>query len=156
MSGEVISSCEKHFVEWIGLLAERRNPFGHVTEENIQKMYARAFLLYQEKRYQEASPYFRLLVMISPSEAKYWKSFGACLQMLQSYEEALNCYISAHMLNQKKRDPYLYIYAADCYFALQQREEGLKALEAARLIAKEENDQRILRHAALMRGIWSQ
>ncbi len=75
--------------------------------------------------------------------------------MQHEYEEAINCYLYTQMLNQDKPDPYLYVHAADCYFALKRVKSGLKALEAAHLSAEKEiQDQRVLRHVALMRDLW--
>lgn len=154
MSNDVLTQFDKHCIEWINQLSEGHNPFGHLAEEKVQEMYALAFSLYCEQKYQDAIHFFRMLVVCRPAEAKYWKSFGACLQMLQNYDEALNCYMSAQILKREQPDPYLYVHAADCYFGLDQKDAALKALEAARLIAEKKNDRRILKHVALMRELW--
>jgi type III secretion system low calcium response chaperone LcrH/SycD len=155
MASEALNHLDRQGIEWMQQVIEGRNPFADVAEEKIQGMHALAFFLYREQQYRDASHFFRLLVASRPSEAKYWKSLGACFQMLKEYEQAINCYISAQILNKNQPDPYLYVHAADCYFVLQQKEAGLKALEAARFIAKEKNDRRILKHVALMRDLWS-
>lgn len=155
MSSESFNHFESHVVNWVNQVAEGNNPYAHMKEEKIQEIYALAFLLYRNQRYQDASHFFRLLVASRPAETKYWKGFGACLQMQQEYEQALNCYISAQILNREQPDPYLYVYAADCYFALKRIGEGLKALKAAQLSAEEKNDQQILQHVALMHTLWS-
>jgi secretion system chaperone SscA len=155
MSVETLNSFEPLFLQWVNQLAEGNNPFGDVKEVKIQETHALAYCLYRKQEYLEASHLFRLLVSSRPSNPKYWKGLGACLQMLKDYEEALNCYISAKILNQGEADPYLYLYAADCYFALKEIKNGLKALKAARLIAEETNDTSILQHVKLMREFWS-
>ncbi|WP_052236421.1 MULTISPECIES: tetratricopeptide repeat protein [Candidatus Protochlamydia] len=111
-----------------------------------------AYHLYRDRQYEEASLFFRLLTVVNHDEPKYWKGLGACLQMKQDYSEALNCYIHTQSLYNKQLDPYLYIYAADCYFALNQIDDGLKALEAARLSAPQ--NAQILKHVALMKTQW--
>lgn len=155
MLDNALSPLENHLVEWIDQLAAGQNPLGHVAEEKIQEIHSIAFWLYHEKHYQEAGHFFRLLVVSRPSEPKYWKGFGACLQMQKNYEEAINCYMSAQILKGKQTDPYLYVHVADCYFALKQADAGWKALGAAYLRAKATNDRRVLQHVALMRDIWS-
>lgn len=127
----------------------------YVDVKKIQESYTLGFFLYREQRYQEASYFFRLLVASHPSEAKYWKALGASLQMLKNYEEALNCYLNALTLHRESPDLYLFVYAADCHFALQQKEAGLKVLKEVGSKAKEKNEQRILKHVALMQEIWS-
>jgi type III secretion system low calcium response chaperone LcrH/SycD len=156
MSNKALSHFESQTTELLHQLSEGQNPFAHLSEEKIQEIHALALFLYRNQHYQNASHFFRLLIASRPSKAKYWKGFGACLQMQQDYEQALNCYISSQYLNQEQPDPYLYLHAADCHFALDQIEAGLNALEAARLIAEEKKDRRILKHVALMRELWSQ
>lgn len=125
-----------------------------VDETKIKEMYALAYALYKKKRYLDATHLFRLLTASKPLEGKFWKGFGACLQMLQEYEEALDCYACANELNTDRPDPYLYVHAADCCFAQKQIEEGLLLLSAAQECAKKTNDERISTHVALMRQQW--
>ncbi len=125
------------------------------TQTRIEENYRSAFALYQEKAYQRATEMFKLLVLARPFEAKYWKALGACLQMQKAYEEALSCYSSALAFSSKPIDLSLYVYAADCYFALKQIEAGLKTLETASLYAKEGQEARLLHHLGFMREQWS-
>jgi Flp pilus assembly protein TadD len=118
----------------------------------IKRLHYKAYHLYRDRQYEEASLFFRLLTVMSPQEAKHWKALGACLQMKQDYQEALNCYIYTQLLQHDQQDPYVYIYAADCYFALGQVKEGLKALESARLSGSQ--DAKILKHVSLMKAQW--
>jgi type III secretion system low calcium response chaperone LcrH/SycD len=118
-------------------------------------LYTLAYALYQEKNYREALPYFRLLAQKAPFEPKFWKSLGGCLQMLKDYESALNSYTTAQILNQQNIDPYLYVYAADCYFSLNQIKEGLATLDKALEASKKQKEPRIRAHVKLMRELWS-
>jgi hypothetical protein len=74
--------------------------------------------------------------------------------MTRQMEEAIRCYAEAQKLQKDQPDPYLYVYAADCYFALKQTEEGLQALNAAWKIGKVTQDARILKHVLMMRKMW--
>lgn len=151
----LVEAFKSYISEWMGPEETLEgDPFAQTSEEKIKELYAFAYSFYREKQYEEANPFFRFLVLCRPSEAKYWKGFAACLQMQREYEEAINCYLYAQMLNQDKPDPYLYVHAADCYLALKRVESGLKALEAARISAEDIQDQRVLRHVALMRDLW--
>lgn len=155
MSAQTYSLAERQFMEWAHLLAEGKNPYSAVAEEKIEEMHALAYFLYGQQHYLDASYIFRQLTIARPSEAKYWKGLGACLQMLKDYNDALNCYVSAQLLNGESPDPYLYLYAADCYLALKEVKSGFKALEAAKIQAKKINDQRVLQHVKLMNEMWS-
>lgn len=147
--------AERKFLEWAHQVAEGKNPFSHAPEEKIKEMYALAYFLYGQQHYLDASHFFRQLAAARPSEAKYWKGLGACLQMLKDYDGALNCYASAQMLNGAQKDPYLYLHAADCYIALKEVKNAFKALDAARLRAEKTKEKRVLEHVKLMREMWS-
>jgi secretion system chaperone SscA len=156
MSDEPLNLSETVMTDWIDQVMEGQNAFAQASEEKIQELYALAYVLYCKKKYFEASHFFRLLIVVRPLTAKFWKGFGACLQMQKDYDEALNCYLCCSQLTQHGgTDPYLYVHAADCYFALNRQEEGLKALEVAHLSAKQTEDQPVLQHVALMKQMWS-
>lgn len=147
---------ENALINWVDQVKEGHNPFGQLPEKKIQEMYALAYVLYQNQRYLEASHFFRSLAMARPSEAKYWKSFGASLQMLKDYDGALNCYLCcAELTSADHPDPYLYVHAADCYLALKQIDAAFKTLTAAAACAKKTNNSQVLHHVALMRQLWS-
>lgn len=146
---------DNQFMEWVSQLAEEKKPFAHISEEKINEMYALAYFLYRQKHFFDSSCIFRQLTVARPAVSRYWKGLGACLQMEKEYEDALNCYASAQLLNGKNPDPYLYLHAADCYFALSNKENGCIALKSARQSAEKINDQRLLHHVKLMQEIWS-
>lgn len=129
--------------------------FAAFSPEEIKTVYASSYELYRSQKYDEAAQLFRFLTVLAPFEANYWKGLGASLQMKGQYNEALSCYICCQILNHEQPDPHLYVYAADCYFALDQREQGLKALEAARLSAEEKDDEQVIHHVSLMKELWS-
>ncbi|MBA2368639.1 MAG: tetratricopeptide repeat protein [Candidatus Protochlamydia sp.] len=154
---ETFSKFEGALVQWRDQFIEQGSPISaDGMAEKTKEFYYIAYHLYRDQQYEEAENFFRMLLMAKPTDPRYWKGLGACLQMRQNYEEALNCYICTQNLHWDQPDPYLYIYAADCYFALNQIKEGLKALEAARLSAEEKEDARILKHVAVMREMWAQ
>lgn len=126
-----------------------------LTQAQIEEHYRSAFALYQEKAYQAANQAFKLLVLARPFEARHWKALGACLQMQKAYEEAINCYNCALAYSSDPIDLSLYVYTADCYFALKQVANGLKTLETAWFYAEERKDQRLCHHIAFMREQWS-
>lgn len=149
-----ISRLEQGLQNWLSRLAKGENPFAYITDEQITEIHALAYQLYSQSHYQEAADLYRILALARPIEAKFWKGFGASLQMLKEFEEALNCYANCQRLNGSKPDPLLYVHAADCHFALNQVEEGLAALEAAKAWASKPNKQPILAHVAFMKKQW--
>lgn len=154
MTAESASFFDHYALEWIEQLEQGNNPFVQ-PEEKLEKAYSFAYSLYNNQRYGDACNFFRLLTAAKPSEKKFWKGFGACLQMQKNYHEALNCYACVEMLSQGNADPYLYIQTADCYFALKQTAKGLKALDVAQKKAKRAKDQTVIDHVLFMRDIWT-
>jgi|GEM_PF-4647831 len=157
MSSEASPSLEIEFRNELCEAGEEENSSQQVLERKIQEIYALAYVLYSHQKYSEASHFFRLLTLISPWVAKFWKGFGASFQMQKDYREALECYLFCSQLTSPDQpDPYLHVQEADCYFALKEIDSGLKALEAAHLSAKKVNDIGVLQHVAFMRQLWSQ
>ncbi len=119
--------------------------------EDEEELYGIAYSLYQKKNYFDATIFFRNLLKHSPKETKYWMGLGACSQMLKDYDEALDCYSISEELGLKQ-SPLLYIQAADCFFALNQIDKGLKSLERALQLSG--NNKKISEHIAFMRKVW--
>jgi type III secretion system low calcium response chaperone LcrH/SycD len=156
MPTESIHQTDLNALEWILQSLQEENPFGKAaTGDQIREMHAIAYFLYGQRRYLDASHHFRLLCTARPGESKYWKGLGACFQMLKEYQEALNCYAAAQLINEKNTDPYLYLHAADCYIGLNETKLALKALKAARKRGLAVKDQRVLEHVKIMQDIWS-
>lgn len=124
------------------------------TDEQTKEIYFKAYYLYREEKYAEATQVFRFLTVSYPLEPKYVKGLAACLQMQKDYTQALKYYLYLEIINKDQPDPYLYIYIADCYFALHEIANGLNILEIARLKGEEQKDEKILNHVALMRELW--
>jgi len=137
------------------LSKEKSEILPQLSKEKSEEIYALAYTLYENLRYEDAGHFFRLLVASNPSEPKFWKGLGATMQMQKDYDEALNCYCCCLQFSvQKQPDPYLYLQTADCHFALKQVDEGLNTLDVAHLIAKKIGDKRVLQHVALMQQVW--
>lgn len=152
MSAETLTPFDSHLQAWTHQVMEGKNSFVQIADEKIQEIYALAYMLYQNQQYEEASHFFRLLVVSHPNDIKFWKGLGASLQMQKDYEGALQCY---QCCMQDQPDPYLHVQIADCYFALKQIDEGLNALNVANSNAKKIDDIRVLQHVAFMRKQWS-
>lgn len=140
-------------IEWAQQTTEKTE--SSFKDLEIDSLYSIAYQLYQRKEYLEALPFFKILAQSSPKNGKFWKALGACLQMLKEYESALNCYTTAQILNRQQEDLLLYIHAADCYFALEQTENGLKTLNKAFYKAEKNKDTVITQHVQFMRELWN-
>jgi secretion system chaperone SscA len=152
---ESFDQFDTYLIDLIEAQPEAKIFFSSLSSHKIEELYYMAYHLYRDQQFEQATHFFRFLTCAKPLESKYWKGLGASLQMQQFHEDALNCYIYTQILHRGQPDPYIYVNAADCYFALKQIPAGLKALEAARLSAEETQDPRVLKHVALMKELWS-
>ena len=126
-----------------------------ISANKVSEIHHIAYYLYQDQQYEKATHFFRLLTMINPLETDYWQGLAASLQLNKKYKEAIESYISALLINQNEPDPYIYVYAADCYFSLNQVEQGLKTLEGAKTSAKQQGNKQVLNHVNFMQKLWS-
>ena len=91
------------------------------ADEDYDTIYSLAYSLYGTGDYGQAKEIF---------QKKYWMGLGACWQLEKSYEEALKAWSMVALLDDT--DPTPHFHATQCYFYMEEREEGLKALQAAK------------------------
>jgi|688.fasta_scaffold20241_6 type III secretion system low calcium response chaperone LcrH/SycD len=125
-----------------------------LSSGSVEALYSLAYMHYKQGKYQEAVGLFRLLTMSSIKSKKHWMGLAASLQMLKQYQEAVRAYEMAAALDPT--DPYIHIYAADCFFAQTMVQEGLFALDCAERAMEVEKkaEQKVTAHIALMRKMW--
>lgn len=111
-------------VKW--LKEEQQVCFSAEEEENY---YATAFALYERGAYRKASPLFTKLVLANPFSCTYWRALASSKQMGREYEAALHAWALVALLAPE--DPLPHFHAAECLFALGEREEAKRALLAS-------------------------
>ena len=118
---------------------------GH-SKEQSDKLYANAYYHYQNKEYQKATPLFRLLAILHPFDKTYWIGLGACHQAAEEFSFAIRAYANACLMDFK--DPNPHVYMADCYLALENYTEALKAINTAHERAQvgDYYDTKLLKH----------
>jgi secretion system chaperone SscA len=121
----------------------------------LDELYLMAYNFYNNGKYHDAQHCFRMLVTADGHSSKYWTGLGATHQMLKEYKDAIGAYALATMLD--KTDPYIHLYAAECFFAEQQGPQGLNALKTADQLAKgKEQYAQLVSRIALMRKSWQE
>lgn len=93
-----------------------------LSEEQGKQLYAVAYVNYGQGKYLEAAKMFHFLLREDFVEEKYYKSFAACMFMLENYEAAAKAYAFAWMLDC--RDPLPLFYAGRCFIALGKNHEA--------------------------------
>lgn len=100
------------------------------SNDDLRVLYTLAYTLYQAGDYEQAKPLFQQLASCKPFTKKYWFGLGACWQMEKSYTEALKAWAMAALIDGE--DPTPHYHAAECYLALDDLNEGYKAVRATK------------------------
>jgi len=117
---------EQQVAEILGLSTEGISPIPLAEERSF---YATAFGLYERGDYEGAAQLFTQLVLTDPYSPHYWQGLASCKQMSQDYKAALHAWGVLALLREE--DPLPHFHAAECLLSLEEKEEALKALDAA-------------------------
>lgn len=108
-----------------------------ISDETMEAVYALAFNQYNNGKYEDADKLFSFLTTFDPTMKKFWMGLAATRQMRKDYENAINCYSMAAVLDIE--DPLPPLRAADCHLILGNRTQAINALtEAVRWSADQE------------------
>lgn len=100
-----------------------------LSEASIDKLYEQAYDFYTSNQGQQAVRYFGMLITINPFQQKFWMGLGASQQLEKQPQKALQAYALAALLDD--RDPSPHYHAAQCYLAMGNKQDAVKALELA-------------------------
>lgn len=102
------------------------------SNEDLEVLYATAHRLYEAKDFIRAKEIFHQLIMSKPLHQKYWLGLAACMQLEKRFEEALRVWGVASIIDGD--DPMPHFHAAECFVALKDFDQALKALEASKAL----------------------
>lgn len=117
---------------------------GDVYEYNdtdYEVVYALGSDLYNQGRYADAMKAFGFLVIHNQWEKRFVSAFAASLQMCKRYEDAIQYYSFASVMDM--RDPVPTFHTAECMIALGQLGDAKQALE---IVVNQSGDEK---HAGL-------
>ena len=117
-------------------------PSNPLPKESIQALYATAYDLYNNGKYEESKSFFHFLTLSDVKDSRFWMGLGACFQMLKSYEPAIKAYSYAAI--QDIQNPYAHLHAAECFYALKDVDKALMAIDSALIIAKDSTSHKTL------------
>ncbi len=106
-----------------------------IEARQLEAVYAHAFNLYGQARWNEALRIFSFLALQNHLERRFHIGKAACLQMLKRYEDALRAYGLAHVLDVS--EPTVALHIAECCIALRRKEDARTALETVMVLADE-------------------
>jgi type III secretion system low calcium response chaperone LcrH/SycD len=117
------------------------------SQETMAKFYRAAYMLFENKRYEDASNAFLFLASLNLNNYEYWLGLGMATQMCHQYEEAIDAYELAALCDITSPVPYFYL--AKCLFAIHDRESALQAIELAIETAEDQEEFSQLKEQAL-------
>jgi len=130
------------------------NKSASLSKNTCEDLYSIGYHYYKNGKYSEAAGCFSLLVIADSNSSKYWMSFGASQMMMGNYQEALTSFALASEIDVQNPQPHF--NAAECFFALNRKEEGLQALKNAEKLAKaKDENQELLSRIIALRLTWS-
>ncbi|OHE73967.1 MAG: CesD/SycD/LcrH family type III secretion system chaperone [Verrucomicrobia bacterium GWF2_51_19] len=118
-----------------GILAgtvEVKALFG-MNADQLEAFYSLGHHLYAGNKYDSAEKVFRGLCILDSMQKKYWLALAACLQMQERYEQAIEAYGSAFIIDAE--DPEVYEQLAHCYIGTRNIAEAVKCLREVIRIA---------------------
>lgn len=100
-----------------------------LSNSSLEALYEQAYDHYTSGRGLEAARSFGLLIALNPFQQKFWMGLAASQHLEQQYEKALQAYALAALLDDQ--DPVPHYHAAQCYLAMGNKRDAIKALELA-------------------------
>ena len=104
-----------------------------ITDQEMEAAYANGYAMFRAGNYEKAEAMFSFLATFDTMEKKYWTALGATRFNQQKFDDAINAYSQAVMIDVD--DPALLIKLAQCHLGRGDKETAAGALEAAQEIA---------------------
>lgn len=101
----------------------------NMSDDAMEAIYSVAYNLYQGGKYDEAQKVFQFLCFYDHFNRKYFMGLGACQQMMKQYENAIEIFTFATVLDADDPKPMLYI--GDCHLAMGDNEKAKMSYETA-------------------------
>jgi type III secretion system low calcium response chaperone LcrH/SycD len=121
------------------------------SEESVEEFYSYGFAQYNAGNWDQAKDLFTVLCAQRPLDARFWFGLGATMQESGNYLDALHSWAMGALL--RNEDPYPHFHAAECYFSLEDNEQGIKALREVELRMTKEHPLEI--KFTLLKEQWS-
>lgn len=101
----------------------------NMSDDAMEAIYSVAYNLYKGGKYEEAQKVFQFLCFYDHFNRKYFLGLGACQQMQKQYDNAIEIFSFATILDSDDPRPMLYI--GDCHMAKGNKEEARLAYETS-------------------------
>lgn len=109
-----------------------------MKKPTITDFYEMAYHFYQGGQYEQSERTFRLLTCLDTRNCNHWMGLASALKMQKKYQDAINAFYAVVMLETGESNPLPHAYAAECFYALGQKDKAKRALTQAQKIAKKD------------------
>ena len=101
----------------------------NMSDDAMEAIYSVAYNLYQGGKYEEANKVFQFLCFYDHFNRKYFLGLGACQQMQKQYDNAIEIFSFATILDSDDPRPMMYI--GDCHLAKGDKDKARAAYETS-------------------------
>lgn len=109
-----------------------------ISDATIECFYQCGIRAYEHKNYQEAADVFYVVSSIDYRRHNVWMAFGLAEKNLNHPQLALTAFIMASLTNIE--NPFAFLYSAECYIALGEKEGAEKCIQAALELVQGKSD----------------
>jgi len=142
----MLNGFQQEVMEILGI---SENEVAPIPLEMEGQFYASAFGLYEKGDYRGAGHLFTQLVLTDPYSEHYWQGLASAKQMARDYLAAVHAWSMVALL--REGDPLPHFHAAECFLSLDEKQEALKALDAALEFSR--GDERLCEKIHLLKTI---
>lgn len=129
--GTLLSPKMREMVEAAFLKIETGQEFPRealgISKEMMEKLYSRAYNLFQSGKYEEALRVFSALRKLDPSDMRYSFGIAACYQYKKEYLLAIGNYFVCNHIDPLNPVPYFHLY--DCFVKAEHPFAALPAIQ---------------------------
>ncbi|MDR0647114.1 MAG: tetratricopeptide repeat protein [Puniceicoccales bacterium] len=109
----------------------------NIPKEKLNIMYAIAYDLYNNNKYEKAVGIFSVLCLYDPLNIDYWQGLGATYKLLKQYDLAAAAYSTLIQLRSTQMSYYLDL--AECLLQTKKIEEAKKCLQGVLSIGESDD-----------------
>lgn len=110
----------------------------NMKPEVLEGLYSLGYNLYTSGNFTDAQTIFQALCLYKHSEVRFWMGLAGCRQANGNLQGAVDAYSMAGVAGGLS-DPSPFLYAANCYIKLGDKENAIGALQGLLTLGEKEN-----------------
>lgn len=115
----------------------------NISSETIEGLYALAYSRYTAFDYKNAEILFQALCIYQQKEYRFWMGLAGSRQALDNLTGAIDAYSLAGVASLLK-NPEPFLYAAQCYLKLEDKENAIGALRGLLVMCDDAKDEDVM------------